>query len=224
MSIAHDANTRFPTTENTEDVTTGDRTFTHTPVGIPAAIVVAICGKSTTLSVTGILYGGVAMTSIVSATDTSEAGRCDIYALVESDIPTGAQTVTLQGCTATSKFCTCNSVTASRNAKVNVSGAVNTTTSADPQVSLVTTEESVCYGALHTGNTSPSAVPLTGVALQNNRDYGNLAAQTIRRTSTEVAGTRAVGVTLVSDDWCAVAVAIQEYGPSTITMPRYRYN
>jgi len=69
-------------------------TFTHTPVGTPDAVLVAIVHGTQAAAVeSGVTYGGVAMTLAASAQDTAgEPGYCAIYSLT-ANVPTGAQTV-----------------------------------------------------------------------------------------------------------------------------------
>lgn len=213
MAIAHDASTRWPTTEGTTSGASGDQTTTHTPTGTPAAVVVVIQANLTTTALTGVLYGGVSMTQTARAQDTSEGGHAVIYTLT-GGIPTGAQTVTFQGCSLSAKFATINTVTAgTATTTVHAIGIVDTTTAANPQVALATSVTSQIYGGLHTGAAAPSASPLTSCTLQNNVDYGALSAQTLRRTSADAPGTPVLGVTLASDDYCIAAVAISEYEP-----------
>lgn len=211
MAIAHDANTRFPSGAATDDTTTGDRTFTHTPTGTPKGAVVAICCTGTSQPVTGVLYGGTAMTLSTSATDTTEAGSVWIYTLTNLSGLSGAQTITLQGCIAAAKWCTCSTVTAATaTTRVNTSNAVNTTTAANPSVSLTTTRNTNSYGAMHSGAGSVGTAG-TGCTLQHNRDYGALIAQTLKRTSdNEASGTITLSITLASDDYCIAAVALAE--------------
>lgn len=212
MAIAHDTSTRFPATENTADTTTGDRSFTHTPTGTPAGVAVVVCCTGTTSSVTGVTYGGTSLTLTTSATDTSEPGRVEVWTLADAAVPTGAQTVVLQGCTASPKYATCSTATSATNySTVNNSNAVNTTTSTNPQVTVTTTATTMTYGGLHTGNLAPLTVPAAGCTAQNNRDYGALASNTSRRTSAAAAGSIVLGWTFgTSDDWCMAAASLAE--------------
>jgi hypothetical protein len=217
VAVAHDANTRWPTANgttgvNSVDTTTGDRTFTHTPTGAPKGVVVCVLSTGTTQTFTGVLYAGLAMALATSATDTSEAGRVDIYTLTNTAaIPTGAQTVTVQGCTATGKWATCSTVTAATNGTaVNQSGATNTTTAATPTQSLTTTLETMAYAAMHTGAAAPATAMTTGT-LQHSNDYGALAANTGRTTAATGAGTVTITFTVVSEDYCIAAVALAEF-------------
>jgi hypothetical protein len=218
VAVAHDANTRWPTTDglsgtNSVDTTTGDRTFTHTPSGTPKGVVVCVLAAATSAPFTGVLYGGIAMKLKTSATDTSEAGGVWIYTLTDTPgVPAGAQTVTIQGATATGKWATCSTVTAATNATTigTQFGATNTTTAANPTQAITTTASSLAYSAMHTGNLAPATAVNAGSTLQHSNDYGALAANTARRSSADAAGTVTITYTVVSDDYCIAAVALSE--------------
>jgi hypothetical protein len=215
VAIAYDATTRYPVTDGTT-VATGNLTFSHAGAAGARGAVVVLLSATTSAVVTGVLYGGVAMTLTTTATDTSEAGRIDIYTLVVG-APTGTQTVTLQGCTSAAKWAQCTTVAAASSAvTVNASNVVNTTTSTNPQVGLVTTATTLAIGGVHSGNASVLTVPLTGVTIQEDQDYGALVAMAVRRTAVDAAGTIPLGFTFAtSDDWCAAGVAIAELAQVT---------
>jgi len=221
MAVAHDAQTRFPVTNTTGfDTTTGDRTFTHTPVGTPKGVIVVVQSAATAQPCTGVLYGGVAMTLRTSATDTSEAGSVWVWTLTDTTIPTGAQTVTLQGCTADSKFATCSTVTAATTiTRYHASAKVDTTTSANPTVNIVTTLSSMIYGGVHGGAAAPTSyAPTASYTTQFDGDYGALSARSSRSTAAIASGTIAYGFTFAtSDDWCIACVALAEPVAPTIT-------
>ena len=216
MPITHDANTRFPLTDglsgtNSVDTTTGDRTFSHAgSASATGAVVVVLCtGNTNTL--TGVLYGGVAMTLTATANDTSEAGRVDVYTLTNVDFPKGTQTVTLQGASATGKWATANTVTTTQpRTRVHTSGNVDTTTAANPTVTLTTTRNTISYGGCHDGALAPATAVGTGCTLQHSNDYGALSANTLRRTSEDLPGSIAVQATIGSDDYCIAGVALEE--------------
>ena len=219
MAIAHDAQTRFPTTDgpsgtNSVDTTTGDRTFTHNPVGTPAGVVVVINSDATAAPVTGVLYAGVAMTLVQTAQDTTEAGSVRIYTLTDQEIPTDdPATVTLQGCTSAGKWVTCSTVTSATGlTTVNGSNKKDTTTATNPTLSVVTTATTLLYGALHGGAASPGSYAAgSGYTAQFNNDYGTKSARSERRTSTVAAGTITYNFTYAtSDDYCIAAVALAE--------------
>lgn len=213
MAIAHGAQTRFPTTDTTGfDITTGNRTFSHAGGASACGAVVVLNMTGTVATVTGVLYGGVAMTLKATATDTSEAGRIDIYTLVQG-VPTGTQTVTLQGCTATQKWCTCSTVTSATN-EVTVVGSnfKNTTTAANPTMNVVTTGTSLLYGSIHGGDLNTTSYGAgSGYTIQFNGDYGALVSRSSRSTATVATGTIVYNFTFAtSDDYCLAAVALAE--------------
>lgn len=215
MTIAHDAQTRFPTTDTSGfDTTTGDRTFTHTPSGTPKGVVVVVHAAATAQPVTGVDYGGLAMVLSQSAVDATETGSIWIYTLTEVEVPTGAQTVTLQGCTADSKFATCATQTAdTTGTKVNATNAVDTTTSTNPTVTVNTTATTLLYGAVHGGAAAPTSYAVgSGYTVMHNADYGAKSARGQRRTAEVSSGAIAFNFTFgTSDDWCIAAVALEEF-------------
>jgi hypothetical protein len=222
MTIAHDTNTRFPVTNgttgvNSVDTTTGDRTFSHAGSASAKGAVVALQCTGNTAVVSGVLYGGVAMTLRQTANDTSEAGRVDIYTLEDqASFPTGTQTVTLQGCTATGKWATCSTVTCSvgTRSRYHTGNAVNTTTAANPTVTLTTSVTSILYGGLHSGAAAPATAVDAANTLQHSNDYGALVANTLRYTSEVASGSRSLIATIASDDYCIAGVALDEYTPA----------
>lgn len=223
MAIAHDINTRFPITDTTGlDTTTGDRTFTHTPTGTPKGAIVVLAVGANVDGVTGVLYGGIVMRKQVTALDTIETGRVTIWTLAGETVPTGTQTVTLQGCTADNKWCTCSTVTATTDGtKVNAFNNTDTTTSTNPTVTVVTTAETLLYGAVAGGAAAPTSyVSGTGYTTQHSADYGAKSARSQRRTSPVAAGSIVFNFTFgTSDDWCIGAVALEEFTlPTTISL------
>jgi hypothetical protein len=95
--VTFDAASEFERT-----LTTTPQTWTHTPVGAPNGVVVTVVhGTSATDHVTGVTYGGVALTRVVTITDAAgEPGRSDIW-FRGTGIPTGPQTVSVTLASAT---------------------------------------------------------------------------------------------------------------------------
>jgi hypothetical protein len=154
------------------------------------------------------------MTLSATANDTSEAGRVEIYTLTnDSEFPTGTVTVTLQGCTATGKWCTCSTVlcSATNSTRMLTSNVVDTTTAANPTVTLTTGLPSILYGGLHSGAAAPATAVAAANTLQHSNDYGALCANTLRYTNEVAAGTPALTATIGSDDYCIAGVALAEY-------------
>jgi hypothetical protein len=216
VAIAHDTETRFPTTDgtvgtNSVDTTTGDRSFNHAGSASTKGVVVCVFCTGTTAVVTGVTYGGTSMTLTASTTDTTEAGRVEIYTLTGSSVPTGTQSVVLQGATATQKWACCSTVTASNPVVVNTSNTVGTTVAANPTVALTTTLwDAMAYAASHAGNAAPATTGIAGCTIQKSNDYGALCSNAARWSSVTAAGTTNIGVTLGSDDHCIAAVALSE--------------
>jgi hypothetical protein len=233
VAVAHDTETRFPATDgpsgvNSVDTTTGDRTFTHSgAAGAKGACVMLFC-TGTTTTVTGVLYGGVAMTLATAKVDTTEAGRVEAWTLTGASFPSGSQTVTLQGCTATAKWVCCSSVTADVGVIVEDQQGKDTTTSANPQVTMATTRLTMAYAGIHSGTAAPATSAFTGVTYQKRNDYGALSANAVRRTSPTAAGSYTIGCTLGSDDHCVCAVAFAESEfaafPSTPILDPFSYS
>jgi hypothetical protein len=203
------------------DTTTGDRTFNHAASASATAAVVMLLTNTNNTPVSGVLYGGVAMTLTTSATDTSEAGNVWIYTLTGNPIPQGTQTVTLVGCTADSKWATCCTMTGTMPF-VATSAATNTTTSANPTIALTTTAaSSMGYAAAHDGQAAPATAMTSGTLLHSN-DYGTRVANTGRFTSAVGASTTSITFTLGSEDWCCAGVAFSE-GVAHPVFPPHAY-
>lgn len=101
MAIAFDAKS-----QNTTTFLTADSNWTHTPVGAPAGVIVlyAQCAASTD-QVVSITYGGKTLQRIRRDVNTSgEITITEIWFYGGNDIPTGAQTVTVD-INSTARYC-----------------------------------------------------------------------------------------------------------------------
>jgi hypothetical protein len=123
--------------------------FTHTPIGTPRGVEVWVSHEGNTDEITGITYGGVAMTeqagspSLLTATEPS-ALYC--YFLGAS-IPTGAQTVTVSGSGVTTKVAWCITVTAATNTEF-VDSTVFTSGSTDNPSGTLSLGGRTCFCAM----------------------------------------------------------------------------
>lgn len=217
--VAHDASTRFPVTENTEDTTIGDRSFTHTPVGVPAAVIVFVVSNGTAPSHIGVTYADIPVPLQESAIDTVETGRVDMYVLADQVIPEGAQTVVITGCTSADKFVTVNTVTSTSGiATVDVSGSKGLTESTNPFIELEFDKNSLMYGAMYWGsNVMPPASPQAGQIDQNYRVFdGSQSGITTRRATMEGPGTHQIGWTYTLQDHALVAVALTGHATASV--------
>lgn len=210
MTVEFDTDTRFPATEATSDTTTGDRSFTHTPTGTPAGVVVVICANTNANTVTGVTYGGVAMTLSINVLDATEAGSVYIYTL-GTGVPSGAQTVVLQGCTATAKFCTCSTVTAATsNTVVHDSSTASSAAGVNPTLPMTITLPCMSFAGIHSGfDNLFSTINVAGNTEQNNNDYGTTTARTQRRTNVDF-GSFTFDYIAGSDDYAYAGVSICE--------------
>lgn len=213
MTVAHDAETRFPATDTTGFSTAaGLLTFTHSPTSAtPRGAVVVICATGTAAPCTGVTYGNVAMTLVTSAVDATETGVVYVYAL-GSGLPVGGVTVALENATTATKWVTCSTVTAGADTEISAFGKVDTTTSINPAVALTPVLDAMIYGAVHGGAAAPTSyVPVTSYQTQFNADYGALSARSARSQSRWLSDSTSFGFTFAtSDDWCIAAVAIRE--------------
>src|SRR3989338_6515570 len=82
-AVAHDAASESHT-GTTGSTNQASFTWTHTPAGTPRGVLVYVFTRSATLTVTGVTYGGIAMTAVAggAAVDTGgEPGRVDAFFL-----------------------------------------------------------------------------------------------------------------------------------------------
>lgn len=220
MTLAHDANTRWPAAGT--DVTTGDRTFTHTPSGTPAGVVFVLCSDGLVAACTGVLYGGVAMQLKTTGINSNEDGLVEVYAFPDRTVPpSGAQTVTVQGATGALKFGTLSTVTATSGVtEANTSNHKDESVGTNPSINFTTTKTTITYGGYEHGDANVLTVPISGCTNQHSNDYGAKVAGTLRRTSPDASGTVTLGYTFAtSEDYTMAGVAIAEAAASVDLTP-----
>ena len=220
-AVAHDAASESHTG------TTGSTgaalfTWTHTPVGTPRGVLVYVYTISATQTVTGVTYGGVAMTAVAggAAVDTAgEPGRVDTFFLGAS-IPVGAQSVVVSRTNnATIMYASAATQTAGVDTEVYTPGIVllqnNGTYAVQSVTDGSTGVNSVRYAAGYSGGANVLAAG-AGSTILNSIDFGSYTATTARET-TAGQGARNVGFTYAtSDDRAAVHLAVRE-SPPTVT-------
>lgn len=116
----------------------GNLSWTHTPTGTPRGVIVWILGTGNSDPVTGVTYGGVAMTEVSASpllTTTGEGHNVHCFFLGAS-IPTGAQTVLVSTTGSNVKLGYCITVTASADTAVQDSKQLLVNTEASPSVTL----------------------------------------------------------------------------------------
>jgi len=197
--------------------------WTHTPVGTPRGILV-FChtgAQASSQTVTGVTYSGVTMAAAGSANLTAgENGNVTGWFLGES-VPTGAQTVTVTILTdgGSNIYGTSISLTAAADTSVlGTNNSINSSSSANPSSTLALGSVSAFVAmAFRSGQGAVSGItPLTNWTDILEVDDGAETGGTYRYNiigSTDVT----VGWTQTADDAVALAVAIREGAPKTIT-------
>jgi len=120
MAVAHDASSK-----SAESVSEASFSWTHTPTGTPAGVIVFVQTMTNADYITSVTYGGVAMTQFAEAADTaSEMIRCTGFFLGAS-VPSGAQTVEVTRTNnATNMFAMAATVTAGADTDIYSAGIV----------------------------------------------------------------------------------------------------
>lgn len=210
MTVAHDAATKSATWTTTP----APFTFDHTPTGTPRGVVVFIALRASTADViSGVTYGGVAMTRVPTngfAVDTAtEAGELYCYTLGAS-VPTGTQTVSIAYTGSQSKQALCATVTAAADVEVGASGKAEEN-QANPQVALDTgLTSSLRYVGIFSGLPDPGSLTvLSGMSAIDGEDQGTWTHRWDRQTTAST-GSFTIGYTAADDDVAMVAVALQE--------------
>jgi hypothetical protein len=205
MAIAFDA--------TSNQINTGSLSITHTPVGTPKGVFFFVIVNNDTATPTSVTYGGVAMTLINSAADSSgEIGSCFGYFL-GSSIPTGAQTVAATVTAGKDVAGVVITVTAAGNTQLagTGSGKVEGDT-ANPSVTI-TGITGASYGAagLFSGLGAVGNVAAgSGQTTRGQVDFGNQVASAESSTSENASGNLTIAFTSVTDDVAMVAIAIEE--------------
>lgn len=207
MSIAFDAKSQLTTTNSS-----ADGSWTHTPSGTPAGVVVMIAqGEGTTDQVVSVKYGGVDMSRI---NFQSQAGGGDPTAaylyFLGTGVPSGAQTVAIDINSTMNYAATAVTVTAtSGSTEVDVSNQGNGT-STNPTLTLDYTDGLADWIALVVFSDGAGAV--TGVSINTGTSlYENdLGAQSSCFSYIEGTGGTSQSFTTTANNaswsWCGVVV------------------
>jgi len=119
---------------------TADLSWTHTPVGTPAGVLVFVSSPATSIAINGVTYGGVAMVEVDKSPiiHTSEDGSAAAYFL-GAGIPSGAQTVIVdfEGTLGVNRFAVCYTVTSDALVAVKVTdSSINSNSLLNPSAVL----------------------------------------------------------------------------------------
>lgn len=211
MTVAYDT-----ATEAVRIDTSDPMTWTHTPVGTPRGVVVAVVhGVSSTDHVVGVTYGGVAMTRVVRATDTAtEPGAAELWFL-GSGVPTGAQTVSADLASATTDDIHGISwtLTGAANLEVIDSDSISEN-AADPTRTLQAGGRTkISIAAMYGGGAAPGGTLAAGNTLSHTHDLGAFYSQSCYETTVDNADHTIGWSTLATDDLAFVAIAVSEVLP-----------
>lgn len=194
--------------------------WTHTPSGTPKGVAVIVIGTNTsTDSVTGITYGGVAMTEISGSPRIHSAGADDSVIsifLLGSSVPTGAQTVevTLAGGATTHRSVAVSFTTDGGDVVLDAtagsdSGA-GTNNGGTVTIATTASRDTVCLWGFHTGEAAVSSVSTDGTNILEN-DYGNQTASWDRKDG--AGGNVGCTVTISTDSWQGFGAAFGSNDP-----------
>lgn len=209
MTIAHDS----VFTENIRTGTTDPHTWTHTPSGTLRGVYVIIAQIGLTDEVAGVTYGGETMTRVTAVfTNTAEDVSAYAYFLGEN-IPTGAQTVSVDftSATATDFGMVSGGFTSDANLDIEVIDFETATgLFADPQLTMNhggRTCADICM--LSSGNAAPSGTLVSGTTAIHSQDMGAWMMQCSRNT-TPGTSDQTLGWTLIAEDVAMVVFAAAE--------------
>ena len=148
---------------------------THTPVGTPKAIVVVI-GQYNNVAdnVSGVTYGGVAMTRVVFQAADQDFDKSSWIYFLGTGIPTGAQTVATTFANASQKYVACISYTGASDAEVvDSTGVVSTDQNPRSSLSLSGRTCAVLEGGMTGAYNAAQFSPLADWTENDVVDYGN---------------------------------------------------
>lgn len=211
MAVAFDA------TANSGMATT-DPSWTHTPTGTPAGVVVLVMQDGGTSETVSCTYGGTAMTALTAINGSAASEPAWIYPFfLGASVPTGAQTVAVTDSSTQTKIGVSYTVTAAADTEVDVEGSLVSSSQDDPSVNLTATDTVMTFGALFSGlgnssNVTADANHTKDVSASTTGDSMNSE----HRSAVANAGTVAVGfVTSAADDAVLYAVAVKEAAGGT---------
>jgi len=217
MAIAHDAVSR--NTGDTDATThTGNWSWTHTPVGTPRGVVVAIVqsGSGATDDVSAVTYGGVGLTRVRRDQRTvTEQGATYLYHL-GSGVPTGAQTVAItSGAVVKQAYCYTMTAAAGMDTAVDAANGADLGIIANPSVTVTHTGTLSGWAgyAIHAyGAAAPVSTGLqTGETFRFGVDFGAFSGMTYSRHGGADAASSTYGyTTLASDDQLITALVVTE--------------
>ena len=202
-----------------ENIGSGDQSFTHTPVGTPRAVIIytATGGSS---DVTSVSYGGVALTQMTDSPNNHTTGEPQNITgwFLGTSIPTGAQTVLLDAGAATRIVYVVTLTGAADTEIVDVDATIKSDSRADPSVTLsLGGRSSFVSIAFGTGqDASTGTTPFSGWTVRDETDLGTTG---LGYYTYDTVGTTDVtsGWTQTAEDAVAITAAVSEVQAASLT-------
>lgn len=220
MAVLHDVTT----TILSASVAASPSNVNHNAGAGCGGVIVSVVIPLNTDVVTGVTYGGIAMTRAqFNSTSSTETGSTYIYFLGYGKVPqaAGNQAVAISYTGTTAKSATCTTVKSSSGWKsmgiAEAGGYTNTATSTETRLNLGTASRSdsaMAFEAAYSGTAGPMATTATmfgGMTSLIDTDFGNNCGGTFRQTNASDGGFT-VGHTQAADDWCSSGISVIEYG------------
>lgn len=214
MAVAFDAFTAFAPAV--------DPSGTHTPVGTPRAIL-AFLGRATAEPIVSATYGGVSFGSPVASISNSVGGETagntlEAY-LLGASVPTGAQTVAING-GATAITLRVYSVTADGDVEFVDADSLESTSVANPSGTLALGGRA-CFVAQYFASGQDAVTGITPLTDWTSRSEVDLGPVTVGSYSYDLIDS--IDVTLwltqAAEDFVGLAVAISEVGSGSTIEP-----
>jgi hypothetical protein len=198
--------------------TTDPWTFSYAG-GTPEGIVVGVIHAATTVLVSTITYGGVALSMVVQAQDVGgEANTAQLWFL-GTGVPAGTQDVVadLISATGTDIYFVVWELSGDADLEVIDSDSL-ADNQANPQVTLQAGgRDKISIGLIGSGLAGPASLTeVTGNTRDQDEDFGAWCGVSCYETTVDAAD-HTIGWTGATDDVAFVAIAVSEIGSSTFT-------
>lgn len=209
MAIAFDV----ATTATASSVAIETQNTTHNgSASTKAAVVMIVQDSPSTDQVSGVTYGGVAMTRLDSQVDATEAGRVYVYWL--QNPPTGSRTVAMTTTGTTNKRLVVATMTASGTVAVAGQATGTSASQANPSwniTGLTAGTKLEAFEAIHSGLDTMTNTPAAGWTLIHSQDLGAAGRGFARQSVASSGTTLACGWTAATaDDYRGISVAFYE--------------
>jgi len=212
MTVAFDA-------QSTLAVGTGDRNFSHNPVGTPRGVLVIVVHEVGTDTVAGVTYDGTALVEVPLSPllhTTPETGSIHAFFLGSSVPTTDPATVAIDVTDASDYIAACFSVTAAVDTVVHDTSTFDSGATTAPSATLTISASSFVAGGLYSGLAAPGSTEVAGTVEVVTGDLGADSGEISRGDSIKSADF-AYGWTQASDDGAVLAVAIAESAAQLVT-------